>query len=335
MPNAVNPPHLRPFSRRDCSCGADRQATSPAASAGILGVSAAMRELFRLIDRAGPTDKPILIQGESGSGKELVARSLHRTSSVADKPMVVINCAALPEQLLESELFGHEKGAYTGAAATKPGLFEVADGGTLFIDEIGELAGPLQAKLLRVLEDGRLRRVGSNTERRVRVRLLTATNRDLEEEVTAGRFREDLYYRIDVMTLKLPPLRQRSGDIRLLAEHFAGANWTIDDDAMRSLEAYHWPGNVRQLINAIERAKILSDDHRIELRNLPDTVGRALASDKPCVVGSGTLAEVERAHVERVLVQHEGNKLQAAKALGVSRRALYRLIAKHRIQTRS
>jgi transcriptional regulator with PAS, ATPase and Fis domain len=298
----------------------------------MVGKSLAMRELFRLIDRAGPTDKPILIQGESGVGKELVALALHRASLVADKPMIVINCAALPEQLLESELFGHEKGAYTGAASTKPGLFEVADGGSLFIDEIGELAGPLQAKLLRVLEDGRMRRVGSNTERRVRVRLITATNRNMEEEVAAGRFREDLYYRIDVMTLKLPPLRQRGGDIRLLAEHFAGADWHIDDAAMRAMEAFRWPGNVRQLINAIDRAKILADDRRIELRNLPDAIAQRSHTGSS---GDGTLAAIERAHIERVMAQHNGNKLQAAQTLGVSRRALYRLIDKHHIEPRA
>lgn len=331
MPIASETFRTRPVAPTDRRCravGLPTPAAVTMGSSGMIGQSPAMLELFRLIDRAGPTDKPILIQGESGAGKELVALALHRASDVSDKPMIVVNCAALPEQLLESELFGHEKGAYTGAASTKPGLFEVADGGALFIDEIGELAGPLQAKLLRVLEDGRMRRVGSNTERRVRVRLITATNRDMEEEVAEGRFREDLYYRIDVMTLKLPPLRQREGDIRLLAEHFAGADWRIDDDAMRALEAFHWPGNVRQLINAIERAKILADDHRIELRNLPDTVADAPSTRTAAV---GTLAEVERAHIERALAQHHGNKLRAARMLGVSRRALYRLIEKHHI----
>ncbi len=181
-------------------------------SSEIIGNSPPMQEVFRLIERAGPTDKAILIEGESGTGKELVARALHRHSSRVDKPLVVINCAALPESLLESELFGHEKGAFTGAVAAKPGLFELADGGTLFIDEIGELAGSLQAKLLRVLEDGSMRRVGSLKERRVDVRLLAATNRSMADEVKAGRFREDLYYRINVMSLRLPPLRERVGD---------------------------------------------------------------------------------------------------------------------------
>jgi transcriptional regulator with GAF, ATPase, and Fis domain len=172
-----------------------------------------MKEIFRLIERAGPSDRAILIQGESGTGKELVAEALHNSSQRADHPLVAVNCAALPETLLESELFGHEKGAFTGAVAAKQGLFEAADGGTLFIDEIGEMPGSLQAKLLRVLENGSLRRVGSIQERKVDVRLLAATNRDLSVEIKAGRFREDLYYRINVMSLELPPLREREGDI--------------------------------------------------------------------------------------------------------------------------
>src|SRR6478752_8512196 len=216
----------------------------------MVGRSPPMQEIFRLIERAGPSDKPILIQGESGTGKELVARALHRHSGRAEKPMVVINCAALPESLLESELFGHERGSFTGAISAKPGLFEVADGGTLFIDEIGELPGSLQAKLLRVLEDGSLRRIGSVQERRVHVRLLAATNRNLANEVEASRFREDLYYRINVMSLELPPLRERQGDIPLLVAHFLGTGWEIEPAALEAMEHYHWPGNVRQLINA-------------------------------------------------------------------------------------
>jgi DNA-binding NtrC family response regulator len=204
--------------------------------ADMIGRSPAMQEIFRLIERAGPSDKAILILGESGTGKELVARALHRHSQRADKPMVTINCAALPETLLESELFGHEKGSFTGAVSAKPGLFEVADGGTLFIDEIGELPGSLQAKLLRVLEDGSLRRIGSIQERRVKVRLLAATNRDLSAEVEAKRFREDLFYRINVMSLDLPPLRHRGGDIPLLVQHFLGNDWEIEPAALEALE---------------------------------------------------------------------------------------------------
>ena len=304
--------------------------------ANMVGNSPAMQEVYRLIQRAGPSDKAILILGESGTGKELVARALHRASSRADKPMVVINCAALPETLLESELFGHEKGAFTGAINTKAGLFEVADGGTLFIDEIGELPGPLQAKLLRVLEDGSLRRIGSVQERRVKVRLLAATNRDLAKEVESKRFREDLYYRINVMSLELPPLRERQGDIPLLVHHFLGPGWEIDPEALRRMEQYHWPGNVRQLINALERAKILSDSETITTKDLPREV-YARAADRAEVASNlplpstDDLAAIQRSKVVEVLRREQGNKSKAARALGIDRRKLYRLLEKFSI----
>jgi DNA-binding NtrC family response regulator len=305
----------------------------------IIGKSAAMQEVFRLIERAGRTDKAILIQGESGTGKELVARALHRASARADKPVVVINCAALPEALLESELFGHEKGSFTGAVSAKQGLFEVADGGTLFIDEIGELAGSLQAKLLRVLEDGSLRRVGSVKERRVDVRLLAATNRDMEKEVAAGRFREDLYYRINVMSLQLPPLRERRGDIPLLVNRLLGPGWTVDEGAMQALEAYRWPGNVRQLFNALQRAQIMSDDKRIRLEHLPREIvaprAQPSGSNADSVASIGEvdqLTEVQRAHVLEILRREGGNKARAARALGINRRSLYRMLEKFEIQ---
>jgi DNA-binding NtrC family response regulator len=302
----------------------------------MIGQSPAMLELNRMIDRAGPTDKSILIQGESGTGKELVATALHRASHRADKPLVVINCAALPESLLESELFGHEKGSFTGAIATKQGLFELADGGTLFIDEIGELAPALQAKLLRVLEDGSMRRVGSLKERRVDVRLLAATNRDMQQEVLKKQFREDLYYRINVMSLSLPPLRERHGDIPLLVKHFLGDAWAIEPEALRAIESYTWPGNVRQLINAIERAQIMADDGCIRLRDLPPEIsarrdGAAAASGRP-VTSSDDLSEIERLHVLEVLKRERGNKSHAARVLGVSRRSLYRLLEKYAIE---
>ncbi|MBI2823650.1 MAG: sigma-54-dependent Fis family transcriptional regulator [Planctomycetia bacterium] len=304
--------------------------------ADIIGRSPAMREVFRLIERAGPTDKAILIQGESGTGKELVAKALHRQSARAEKPLVVINCAALPESLLESELFGHEKGSFTGAVAAKPGLFELADGGTLFIDEIGELAGSLQAKLLRVLEDGSMRRVGSVKERRVDVRLLAATNRDMAKDVAAGRFREDLYYRINVMSLLLPPLRERAGDMRLLVEKFLGADWTIEDEALAALSRYHWPGNVRQLINAIDRAKIMAEPPTIRLSDLPADVVHAPAKDGhhdgAARAEEDRLASIERAHIVEILNRESGNKARAARALGVNRRSLYRLLEKFDIQ---
>jgi transcriptional regulator with PAS, ATPase and Fis domain len=300
----------------------------------IVGESDPMQAVYRLIERAGPTQKPILIEGESGTGKELVARALHRASAVAHKPLVVINCAALPEALLESELFGHERGAFTGAVAEKQGLFEVADGGTLFIDEIGELAGGLQAKLLRVLEDGMLRRVGSVKESRVQVRLLAATNRDLAQEVAAGRFREDLYYRINVLRIHLPPLRERKGDVRLLVEHFAGGEWQWSEELIRLLERYGWPGNVRQLQNALDRAKILADDEWILPEHLPPEIFRA-SQGAPAPTPSGDAVDLEtinRLHVTETLERCSGNKARTARALGISRRTLYRLLEKYDVE---
>ncbi len=299
----------------------------------MIGRSPAMEEVFRLVERAGPSGKAILIQGESGTGKELVARALHRNSPRTEKPLVAINCAALPESLLESELFGHEKGAFTGAASAKPGLFEVADGGTLFIDEIGEMPGSLQAKLLRVLEDGLIRRVGSIKERRVDVRLLCATNRNLSNEVKEGRFREDLYYRINVMSLELPPVRERDGDISLLVAHLLGPEWKIDPAALHLIQSYDWPGNVRQLINAIDRAKIVADGITVRVQDLPHEVVE-FSSHQPQIVINDTdeLASIERAKIIEVLGREHGNKTRAARALGIDRRKLYRLIEKYEIK---
>lgn len=307
----------------------------------MIGESPAMQEVFKLIAKAGPSDQAILIQGESGTGKELVARALHEHSSRAARPLVSINCTALTETLLESELFGHEKGAFTGAVAAKPGLFELADGGTLFIDEIGEMPGVMQAKLLRVLQDGSMRRVGSLQERRVNVRVITATNRDLAAEVAAHRFREDLYYRINVMSLDLPPLRVRTGDIPLLVHHFLGASWQIAPDALRVLESYNWPGNIRQLINIIERGKILADDNFITTDELPPilmhptsaTSAVEMTSSAPAMtlVDDGTLASIEKARVVDVMQKQKGNKSRAAQVLGISRRSLYRLLEKYNL----
>jgi DNA-binding NtrC family response regulator len=299
----------------------------------MIGESEPMLEVYRLIQRTAIANKPILIQGDSGTGKELVARALHEASPLADKPFVVINCAALPETLLESELFGHEKGAFTGAVSSKPGLFEVADGGTMFIDEIGELAGSLQAKLLRVLEDGSLRRIGSVKERRVRVRLLAATNRDMTEEVREGRFREDLYYRINVLTIMLPPLRERKGDIRLLVDHFAGPEWRVDEEVMRIFENYSWPGNVRQLQNAIERAKILAEDEWIRAHNLPPEIVKGAASTSVRQLDANMdLDTLNKLHVEETFKRMSGNKARTARALGIGRRTLYRLLEKYGIE---
>jgi len=297
----------------------------------MVGESAAMQEVYRLIERAGPSDKAILIQGESGTGKELVARALQQHSTRSEKPFVVINCAALPESLLESELFGHEKGAFTGAIGTKQGLFEVADGGTLFIDEIGEMPLALQAKLLRVLEDGSLRRVGSVKERKVNVRLLAATNRSLSKDVERGRFREDLYYRVNVMSLELPPVRQREGDIPLLVAHILGSAWEIEEAAVKALINFSWPGNVRQLINALERGKIMAEEHVIRLGDLPNEVIENHDSNNSVQIDGDDLASLERAKVVDILRRHGGNKTHAATTLGINRRKLYRLLEKYEI----
>lgn len=308
----------------------------------MIGTSDPMRRLGRLIDRVAPTDKAVLIQGESGTGKELVAQAIHAGSSRAGRPMVTVNCAALPENLIESELFGHEKGSFTGATAMKPGLFEVADQSTLFIDEIGELPLPLQPKLLRVLEDGSLRRIGSAKERRVNVRIVAATNRDVQQEVADGNFREDLYYRINVMSLDLPPLRDRGSDIELLIRHFLGSDHEIDDVAMQALAGNHWPGNIRQLINTLERAKILADDGHITLDDLPsdlrcvstasDTSNWvALTASSSASSSVGSLIALEREHIAEVLHRENGNKSKAARALGIERRKLYRMMKKHGI----
>jgi DNA-binding NtrC family response regulator len=300
----------------------------------MIGECPAMMEVKRLIAKAAPTDSSVLVQGDSGTGKELVARALHEGSPRADKPLVVVNCAALQETLLESELFGHERGAFTGAVVAKPGLFEVAEGGTLFIDEVGEMAGGLQAKLLRVLEDGHYRRVGSTRERRANVRVLAATNKDLATEIEAGRFRDDLYFRINVLAIELPPLRERGGDIDLLIDHvLASGNRgprQIEPNARWALQRYSWPGNVRELANAIERAKILAEDDWITLEDLPSAVVRGQATPvADASAATGDLAELERHHIEQVLVSEAGNKVRAAKVLGISRRRLYRLLEKH------
>jgi DNA-binding NtrC family response regulator len=312
----------------------------------IIGESESMRDVFRLIDRVAPTNKPVLIQGESGTGKELVARAIQQQSDRSERPFVTINCAALPEQLVESELFGHRKGAFTGANEDHVGLFEVADGGTLFIDEIGELPGSLQPKLLRALEDGSIRRVGSTRERRVSVRLIAATNRNLADEVASGRFREDLFYRINVMSLMLPPLRDRQDDINLLLDHMLGKDWKISDAARQALNAYRWPGNIRQLRNAIERAHILADDNFITIDDLPAEVitgpgspqsdaatanGRTESIATPAAE-SPRLEDLERAHIMQILEREHGNKARAARTLGIHRRKLYRLLERYGIR---
>jgi len=303
----------------------------------LIGSSPAMARVHQMIEKVAPTDATVLVRGPSGTGKELVARAIHYNSPRREHPLVTINCAALQETLLESELFGHEKGAFTGAVAAKPGLFEVAEGGSLFVDEIAEMAPGLQAKLLRVLEDGRYRRVGGTHEIQANVRVIAATNKVLEEEQKAGHFREDLFYRLNVFAIYLPPLRERRTDIPELIEHLlttrpvGSTRSQLTPDALDVLVRYDWPGNVRELANVLERAQILAEDNRITLDDLPESM---LDRGTFAISEDGDplhLRAIERRHVEMVLLREKGNKVQAAKALGISRRALYRLIEKHRI----
>ncbi len=304
----------------------------------MIGSGPAMQRVVQLIKKVAPTDATVLIRGPSGTGKELVARALHKNSSRRDRPLVTINCAALQESLLESELFGHERGAFTGAQQAKPGLFEVAEGGTLFIDEVAEMAPALQAKLLRVLEDGHYRRVGGTKECHADVRVIAATNKPLEEEQKAGRFREDLFYRLNVVGIDLPPFRERREDIPALVEHFlttrqlGKVRCTVDADAMRALLNHGWPGNIRELANVLERAQILAEDNLISLDDLPDAMQVVRPSAEVSNADPLNLSEIERRTVRAALEQAEGNKLHAAKALGISRRTLYRLIEKHRLE---
>jgi transcriptional regulator with PAS, ATPase and Fis domain len=298
----------------------------------IVGQTPAIREVLRLIERVAETDSTVLIRGESGVGKELVARALHRQSRRARQPFVVVDCASLHENLLQSELFGHEKGAYTGAVRLKHGLFEVADRGTIFLDEIGEVTPPLQVKLLRVLETGVFRRVGGTADVRVDVRVIAATNRALENMMQAGAFREDLYYRLNVFTVPIPPLRERREDIPLLVAHFIRnsaivpkRNVDVSPEAMEVLIRYPWPGNARELANVIERALILSEGSRLLPENLP--IGIRRSSPDAAVTNGGrrpTLEEAERRYILQVLDECGGHRQKAATILGISERNLYR-----------
>jgi DNA-binding NtrC family response regulator len=292
---------------------------------GLVTEDPAMRELIGTLERAAASDLPILIQGESGTGKELLARAAHRKSPRASQAFVAINCAALPENLLESELFGHERGAFTGALSRKPGLFEVADRGTIFLDEIGELPLAIQVKLLRATELGEFFRVGSTRAVRCDVRLVSATSRDLEEEVEAGRFRSDLYFRIDGVTLSLPPLRDRPGDIVPLAAHFlreTGSPKRLTREAIDALQAYSWPGNVRELQMVIRRAAILSRGDTIGPAAVP-LQGRGRAPRKGEFPSGLTLAELEESYIRKVLADNAGHRGRTAKALGIDAKTLY------------
>jgi two-component system response regulator AtoC len=314
----------------------------------VVGKSPAMEMVFDLVRKAARSEANILIQGESGTGKELIARAIHAQSVRAAEVFVPVDCAALPDALLESELFGHERGAFTGADRTKPGMIEVADRGTLFLDEIGELPQALQSKLLRALQERQIRRVGGTKFVNVDIRLVSATNRDTAELVRKGEFRDDLFYRVNVITITLPPLRERAGDVALLAYHFLrryGRNREhplagIEPEAVACLEAHAWPGNVRELQNVIERACALSDGPMIRVRDLPDHV-RGRGRPAPAVPGQDLpLAQAREAWLQAfaqgyltdLLRRHGGNISQAAKTAGVDRKTLHRLLAKHGIK---
>ena len=299
----------------------------------LVGRSQEFKGIVELINRVATTESPILIQGESGVGKELVAHAIHKNSPRKDNPFVIIDCASLQESLLESELFGHEKGAYTGAVGLKHGLFEVANTGTIFLDEIGELSASIQAKLLRVIETGSFRRLGGNRTLQVDVRIISASKRNLMQLVSEGQYREDLFYRLNVVTIFVPPLRDRREDIPVLADHFleqaarGGARKRISREAMQILKQYAWPGNVRELQNVIERAIILSDGPGIDPKELPHNLLPAAGpSIKPEPGKVIPLRDVERDHIARVLKETKGHRSAAARILGISERSLYRKI---------
>ncbi len=317
---------------------------------GLVGTAPALQKVFSLIDKVADTPSTVLIIGESGTGKELVARALHEHSSRKNESFIRINCAAIPKTLMESELFGYEKGAFTGAVHSKPGRFELADRGTLFLDEIGELAVEMQVKLLRVLQESEFERVGGIKTLRVDVRVIAATNRDLIKEAAQGNFREELYYRLNVVPIQLPPLRERVQDIPLLVSHFVlrfnerlrKSIQGLSDDAMAALLRYPFPGNIRELENVIERTVLLAEGPVIELRDLPPNVSQVQAGPSPPVPRAAqpqtptsrppatSLKElvrqeterVEREMIQRALSETQGNVTQAAKQLGISRKSL-------------
>jgi two-component system response regulator AtoC len=316
-----------------------------------------MVRIFELVKKAARSDANILIVGESGTGKELIARAVHANSPRVSQPFVPVDCASLPGELLESELFGHEKGAFTGAIKTKPGLIETAHRGTLFLDEIGEIPLVLQSKLLRAIQERQVRRVGATSLVDVDVRIVSATNRDLRESVTRGQFREDLYYRVNVIAIPLPPLRDRAGDVTLLAHAFLkkfGRDRVtrFEDEALAALEAYAWPGNVRELQNVVERGCALADGDVVKRRDLPEYVvarqalrsaaaasgaevdprGAALQGVPLAEARERWMAVLEGTYLRDLLDRHDGNISAAAKAAGIDRKTFHRLVSKHQIR---
>jgi len=304
----------------------------------VLGRSRAMADVLGTVARIAGADANVLIEGESGTGKGLIAQTIHQQSPRAQGPFLAINCSGFQDQLLESELFGHEKGAFTGAVALKQGLFEVADRGTLFLDEVAEMTPAMQAKLLQVMDSREFRRVGGTRLHRADVRIVAATNKTMQREVEGGRFREDLYYRLNVVGILVPPLRERREDIPILSEHFlalfqasAGLRKTLSPDALQSLVEYAWPGNVRELSNIIERLVILTPDPVIGPEALPPNIRTPRPAAPEAAPGPVSLAEIERLHITRVLQETGGKKMQAARLLGIDIKTLNKKIRDYQI----
>jgi len=309
----------------------DADRLPPNLSGGLVGTSAAMRAVYELVSQVAPSEATVLVSGESGTGKELVAAEIHRLSRRSDGPLIKVNCSALPESVIESELFGHEKGAFTGAVAQRKGRFELAHGGTLFLDEIGELSPQVQVKLLRVLQEREIERVGGSAVVKVDVRVIAATNRRLEDEIAAGRFREDLYYRLNVFPVRVPPLRERKSDIVLLADYFAEKYSRrngkpikrISSPALDLFTSYHWPGNVRELENCIERAAILSTDMVIHSYHLPPSLQSAQSTNtEPTTTLEAALSRLEKELIVEALKISGGNMAAASRRLGISERQM-------------
>ncbi|HET7871393.1 MAG TPA: sigma-54 dependent transcriptional regulator [Terriglobales bacterium] len=313
---------------------------------GIVGSSTKIQDVLRMVARLKDTRTPVLVSGESGTGKELVARAIHYRGSLSKRPFVAVDCGSLVPTLIESELFGYEKGAFTGANKSKEGLFQSADGGTIFLDEIGELSQEMQAKLLRVLQEKEVRPVGSNHKVKVDVRVIAATNRDLEAAYKEGKFRNDLYFRLNVVTIHLPPLRERKSDLPALVLYFLdkfspGKSVAVSDEAMKCLLQYDWPGNVRELENCVERALALGNGDLIDIADLPPALGPETAAPaKPpasaTVTGTNSgsntdLESLERSTIERVFNEVQGDKVLARKMLGISRATLYRKLKRYNI----
>ena len=305
----------------------------------IVGRAPEMEKLYRMIAKAGQSSHPVLILGESGTGKELVAKSIHFAGSFQSKPFIPVDCGSLVPTLIESELFGHVRGAFTGANHAKDGLLAIADGGTVFLDEIGELPVDLQAKLLRAIQEKEIRPVGSVKRVPINVRILAATNRDLERAVGDGTFRRDLFFRLNVLTLRMPPLRERRPDIPLLVAHFlehigqnAGDEKSISDDALKALQNYDWPGNVRELENALERACAMTSTHEIQVRDLPSqlySAPMAATGGSAAQAGIVSIAELEKHTILNALVQVNGDKMLAARLLGIGKTTLYRKLKEY------